>query len=428
MVFQEDLLHFVWKFKRFKPLSLKTACGMSLEIVSVGTHNTNAGPDFKDALLRIDGTLWAGNVEVHIRSSDWIKHKHNIDAAYDNVILHVVFEDDISISRNNGAPIPTFVLKDLLDETLYARYHELSFCRQNFIACENHINRVDIFHVQNWLDRLLIERLEKRSETILNNLKKNKGDWEETFYQMLARNFGFQVNALPFEMLATSLPQRILSWHKKKAEQVEALVFGQAGFLEDDFTDFYPSTLKKEYTFLKKKYDLKPIQKHLWKFFRLRPVNFPTIRLAQFASLIVQSEHLFSKVIQCQETEQLKHLFLPVKMNTYWNEHFQFDKPSVQSTKKLGDEAVHNIFLNTIVPFLFTYGKFNGLQKYINRSIQMLENLPSENNNIIKGFIALGHKPVSAHDSQGLIELKQNYCNHKLCLHCAIGCQLLKPA
>ncbi len=426
MLFPEDFLHYVWKFRLFDRINLQTNEGEELEIFSAGMHNSDSGPDFQNARIRIGDTVWAGNVEVHLSSSDWKKHGHTIDNAYNNVILHVVYRDDEPLVLSTGRRVPTLELQNRIPDELYNRYHKLIFGAQTVIPCEASIGQVDSLTLHNWLTRVLVERLEKKSAAVIAALNINRGDWEETFYQFLAANFGFKINAVPFELLAKSLPQNILAKHKNNPMQIEALLFGQAGFLTDSVTDEYPLKLKKEYDFLSKKYKLNPIENHLWKFMRLRPQNFPTIRLAQFAALVVNSNHLFSKVLDIKEVKGLRDLFTAIKVNAYWETHYRFDTESAPSAKNLGPASVDVLLLNTLALFLFSYGKHNQQQYYINRSLQLLEHLPNENNNIITDFTNLGVKINTAFESQALLELKNNYCNNKKCLQCGVGNKILK--
>ncbi len=428
MLFPEDFLHYVWKFRLFDRMNLQTNDGEELEVFSAGVHNSDSGPDFQNARIRIGDTVWAGNVEVHLSSSDWQKHGHTADNAYDNVILHVVYRDDEPLMLSNGRRVPTLELQNRIPDDLYNRYHNLIFGNQTVIPCEANIASVDDITLHNWLTRVLIERLEKRSASVTAALDKNRGDWEETFYQFLAANFGFKTNALPFELLAKSLPQNILAKHKNNPLQIEALIFGQAGFLKDDVVDEYPQKLKKEYDFLQKKYKLIPVENHLWKFMRLRPQNFPTVRLAQFAALVVRSNHLFSKLLEIKDVKGLRGLFTEIKVNPYWEDHYRFDVKSAPSEKNLGQASVDILLLNTLVLFLFSYGKHNQIQHYINRSLQLLEHIPNENNKIVKDFTNLGVKIKTAFESQALLELKNNYCNHKKCLQCGVGNKILKLA
>jgi len=426
MLFPEDFLHYVWKFRLFDRLNLQTTGGEELEVFSAGIHNSDSGPDFHNARIRIGDTVWAGNVEVHLSSSDWQKHGHTTDNAYDNVILHVVYRDDEPLILTNGRRVPTLELENRISPDLYNRYHTLIFGNQTIIPCEANIGSVDSLTLHNWLTRVLVERLEKKSAAVVTALNKNRGDWEETFYQFLAANFGFKTNALPFELLAKSLPQNILAKHKNNPMQIEALLFGQAGFLKEDMADAYPRKLKNEYDFLQKKYKLVPIENHLWKFMRLRPQNFPTIRLAQFAALVVRSNHLFSKLLEIKDVKGLRDLFMEIKVNPYWENHYRFDVESTPSLKNLGPASVDVLLLNTLALFLFSYGKHNQIQHFINRSLQLLEYLPNENNKIVEDFSSLGVKIKTAFESQALLELKNNYCNYKKCLQCGVGNKILK--
>jgi len=427
MLFTEDFLHYVWKFRLFDRINLRTTEGEELEIYSAGLHNTHAGADFQNARIRVGETTWAGNAELHLSSADWQRHGHTGDNAYDNVILHVVYNDDAPVTLPNGRRLPTLVLKDRISADLYNRYHGLVFGNQRIIPCEGSIARIDPLTMQNWLTRILVERLEKRAETVTAALEKNRGDWEETFYQYLAANFGFKTNALPFELLAKSLPQNILAKHKNNPLQIEALIFGQAGFLNEEPADDYPRSLKKEYDYLRKKLSLTPVETHLWKFLRMRPQNFPTIRLAQFAALIVQSSHLFSRILEVKEVKDLRKLFAEIEIHPYWQTHFRFDKESPASVKHLGQASVNTLLLNTVALFLFSYGKHMQQQYYISRALKLLENIPAENNHITTDFTNLGVNILTAFESQALLELKNNYCDYKKCLQCGVGIKILKP-
>jgi hypothetical protein len=426
MLFPEDFLHYVWKFRLFEWADLQTTDGEELEIFSAGLHNSDSGPDFQNARIRVGDTVWAGNVEVHISSSDWQRHGHTTDDSYSNVILHVVYKDDKPLVLPNGRRVPTLELQNRIPDDLYNRYHNLVFGNQTIIPCEANIGSVDGLTMHNWLTRVLVERLEKRSAAVIDALNINRGDWEETFYQFLAANFGFKTNALPFELLAKSLPQITLAKHKNNPLQIEAMIFGQAGFLNGDLKDEYPLKLKNEYEFLQKKYKLIPIENHLWKFMRLRPQNFPTIRLAQFAALVVHSNHLFSKVLEIKDVKALRNLFSEIKVNPYWDDHYRFDVESAPSSKNMGTASIDILLLNTLALFLFSYGKHNQIQHYINRCLKLLEHLPNENNKIITDFATLGVKIDTAFESQALLELKNNYCNYKKCLHCGVGNKILK--
>lgn len=425
MLFSEDFLHYVWKFKLYDFRNLQTTEGEQLEVLSAGIHNHHAGPDFHDVRIRIGDTLWAGNAEIHINSSDWHNHNHTNDEAYGNVVLHIVYRNNQPVLSPNGKALPTLELLNRIPADLYARYHQLAYGNQQIIPCEGTIKTVNSMALHNWLTRVLIERLQNKSVAVINNLQFNRGDWEETFYQFLAANFGFKVNALPFELLAKSLPHNILAKHKNNPLQIEAIVFGQAGFFEDEFEDEYPVKLRDEYHFLKKKYNLVPIEKHLWKFMRLRPQNFPTIRLAQFAALISQANHLFSKILETETVGGLRKLFSNIVVNEYWISHYRFDAVSKPAFKSFGNASIDLLLMNTVAVFLFSYGKHHQLQKFVNKSLELLEGLPVEQNFVINDFKDLGVKAKSAFESQALLELRNSYCNHKKCLQCGVGNQIL---
>lgn len=423
MLYSEDLLHFLWKFRLFDQQRLTTTAGEKVEIIFPGIHNKHAGPDFEEAKIRLDGTIWAGNVEMHLRSSDWNQHGHTEDKAYNNVVLHVVLEDDVPIFRNDGTAIPALELKRLIPKNIESNYRDLME-NLNWIPCEKKLQSIDDFHVKSWLSRVLVERLEERSQLAAKLLEEYKGSWEDAFYVMMARNFGFKTNALPFEMLARSLPQVILAKHKNNPLQLEALIFGQAGFLGEEALDDYQLKLQNEYAFLQKKYHLKPIERHLWKFLRLRPANFPTLRLAQFAALTAKSNHLFSQIIEIKDIKELRARFTHLPVNDYWKSHYRFGRVS-ETPSQLGNTSIDIILLNTVVLFIFYYGKSIGNENFVSRAIAILESLPFENNHITRNFAAAGIKGRDAAVSQALLQLKRSYCDARKCLHCGIGSKLL---
>jgi hypothetical protein len=428
MVFAEDFLHYIWKFRLYNSNNLCTADGSLLRVISPGLQHHHAGPDFQNAKLQIGETVWAGNVEIHIRASDWMRHEHSNDPAYDNVILHVVYKNDLEILNSTGSAIPVLVLEERIGEELLHRYQNLIYANQFIFPCEKIINRVDGLTLQTWLDRMLIERLEEKSAQILTSVVFLKGNWEEVFYQTLAANFGFKVNALPFEMLAKSLPLQILSKNSFNSIQTEALIFGQAGFLEEDIEDIYYLQLQKEYLFLKQKYGLIPLEKHLWKFLRLRPLNFPTVRLAQFAALMHRCNRFLPEIINTNDIEKIAAVFTGINPTAYWLDHYQFGKISKSVSKNLGKASVENILINTVSVVLFAFGKENRSENAVSKAVQILENLSCENNFIISSFITAGIKVESAGNSQAVIQLKNKYCDQKRCLECGIGHKLLKSS
>lgn len=422
----EEFLYYIWKFRLFKSDVITTQQGEEIKIIKAGEHNRDAGPDFFNAKIKIGKTTWAGNVEIHVNSSDWEKHKHDKNKAYDNIILHVVYNADEEINRKNGESIPTVQLKNRFDIKLLENYEYLQKSK-HWIPCQNQIADIaqDTFLINNWLDRMLVERLESKSERIIASLKLNNNNWEHTFYQHLARNFGFKVNSEPFELLAKSLPISCLAKQKDNLFQIEAMLFGQAGMLNDDFKDEYPNELKKEYEFLKRKYNLKPIESQLWKFLRLRPSNFPTIRISQFAHLIYRSSKLFSKILEYDTIVAIEKLFV-ISCSEYWQTHYVFDKPSAKKDKNFGKSAFEIIVINTIVPFLFVYGMQKKNEKYKERALVHLEKLHGEKNSIIDKWGKCSMPVKSAYHTQALLELKKEYCDQKKCLSCSIGNKILR--
>lgn len=419
---KEDFLYFIWKHGLYDKNNLIADNGETLEVLDPGEQNHDAGPDFFNAKIKSDNTTWVGNVEIHVRSSDWMRHNHDTDKAYDNVILQVVADRDATVYRTNGQPIPTIELT--FNPKIYTNYLSL-LKNQEWIPCESSIFKVDPFHLKYWLQRVLLERLEEKSREIKFTLYQQKQDWDETFYQQLARNFGFKKNAQPFELLAKSLPYKYLAKHRDNLLQLEAMLFGQAGMLNDLLSeDEYYASLKKEYAFLRKKFSLKPIGEHLWKFLRLRPSNFPTLRIAQFGVLIHQSERIFSKLLHCKTMEEVYALF-SVSASTYWDNHYLFHKQTRKKKKLLGKDAVDVLIINTVVPFLFLYGVEKNLPQYKERALEYLDQIPPEKNAIIAKWNSLGVKADNAFYSQALLQLKGKYCKFKRCLDCAVGRKII---
>jgi len=417
----EDFLQFVWKNKLFNTQKLVTTNGEQIEILKPGFQNFDAGPDFIDARIKINDTLWAGNVEIHLKSSDWNSHYHSNDKAYNNVILHVVHKHDEEVITNANRKLPTFVMD--FDNKLFANYNQLLFSASD-IRCADKLEIINEFKLKHWFERVLVNRLEKKSRIFLQQLKSEKYSWEEAFYIQIARNFGFKTNALPFEMLTRATPLHILAKHKNSLFQIEALLFGQAGFLKNDAGDDYFLKLRKEYLFLQHKYQLKPIEEHLWKFLRLRPANFPTVRLTQFAYLIFTSHGLFSKIIEANNIEQLIALF-DVNTSEYWEKHYKFNEESKKRIKRLGQHSVKNILINTVVPVLFVYGEEKDNENYKERAFHILESLPAERNHIVEKWRELKLEIKNALDSQACIELYNEFCKPQKCLHCDIGREVI---
>ena len=428
---REDFLHFLWRTRRFELSNLETTTGQSLEILDFGEYNRlDAGADFQNVKLKIDDLTWFGNVEMHLKSSDWLLHKHQLDAAYRNVILHVVYEEDMPIfhqkvGNTEGSPLPCLVLKNRIPEGIFQNYWSL-LNNEHWVPCQHHFFKVSEITKDLWLDRLLIERLECKTDAIAVAYERNSGDWEETFWQFVAHYFGSKVNAEPMERLANGLPHLILAKHKNQLFQIEALLFGQSGLLETDFNDDYPNALKKEFLFLQKKHNLvTPVGKTSWKFSRMRPQSFPTIRLAQLASLVHKSSHLFSKVITPMPISDLKMLF-EVEVSDYWRSHYMFDTPSVFSEKSFGKDAIDLLFINVVAPFLFFYGNMRKEEAVKDRALEILDNLKAEKNVVTEGWQKLGLEIKNAARSQSVLQLKTVYCDKKQCVNCAVGVAILK--
>jgi len=414
----ERLLQFIWQFQYFNLSDLRLVTGEPLQIISPGIFNTNQGPDFLEARIRIGQTTWAGNIELHINEDDWIRHAHQHDPNFQNIILHVIWCQGSGLLQ-----LPTLDLSDKVSKLLLSRYEEL-MVNPGFVACSHSFSDTPALTWQGWKERMLMERLERKSKLITSYLQQSKEHWEEVFWWMIARNFGMKVNAEAFEAIARSIPLKLLSRHKGQIHQLESFLFGQAGLLNRKFKEDYPIMLKKEYLFYKKKYRLSPID-HPIHLLRMRPGNFPTIRLAQLAMLIHHSLHLFSVIKEINSIRELRNLFM-VTANDYWHYHYLFDEPSSFLEKKLGEEMFTNIIINTIAPVLFAYGHHQQLDQFKTKAILWLENSPPEKNAITRNWEALGAGNKNAWDSQALIELKQQYCDGKRCLECAVGNQLLK--
>jgi hypothetical protein len=422
MEMTEEFLHYIWKSALFYPLSLKAQPGETIEVIKTGELNVNSGPDFFNAMIKMGDTTLAGNIEIHINSSDWFRHGHHLDKAYDNVILQVVLNHDMEVSRTNGEIIPTAVIgfeKKLMDNFRHLTGNEF------WIACEPFFPDVNPDHIKIWLHNQAIGRLKQKAQVVCTNFHLNQNNLEETFYQQLAHNFGFSLNGSVFELLARSLPYRILLKHSDNLFQIEAMLFGQAGMLDCARGDRYFDAMKREYLFLKRKYDLKPLEKHLWKFLRLRPSNFPALRIAQFASFLHETPSPFSAVLEKENIKDLIDLFR-VSASEYWDTHFVFNKPSNSRKKSTGMMAIYSIIVNTVVPVLYFYGQHRSIETYMNRAIDFLREIPAENNSVISRWRSLGTIPENAFISQALLQQKNEYCRYRRCLECDIGSIIIR--
>ena len=419
----EDFLQYIWQHRLYLPEGNLTSEDEPVEPLQPGQPNKHAGPDFMDARVRIGGTLWAGCVEIHLRSSDWERHGHHIDPAYNNVVLHVVYRHDADTYNARRQKIPVMELH--FDACYFDNYNRLTDSKER-IVCRDELRHLDNFSLVSWLERLSIERLEQKSEAIMQTYTATGNHWEETLYQRLARNFGFSLNALPFESLAKSLPLHILLKHRDHLQQIEALLFGQAGMLADEqIVDAYYVELRKEYLYLQKKYNLEPIDRFLWKFLRLRPINFPTLRVAQFAALIHRNEHLFSQIMEAKSVDTFENLF-DLQASAYWDTRYVFGKESPKRNKTFGKTSVHAILINTVAPFFFVYGKARGKDDFCTRAVNLLESLPPEKNSILARWEESGMLNSDAFTSQALLQLDNEYCQPRRCLSCAIGNRIVR--
>ncbi|UBM61444.1 DUF2851 family protein [Candidatus Sulfidibacterium hydrothermale] len=419
----EEFLYYLWQY-HFQGKCLNGTQNETFCILHPGQRNTNSGPDFFNARIKIGTTLWAGNVEIHVRSSDWYKHGHQHDHQYDNVILHVVYTDDHPVVRRNGERLPTLVLKEKFDEKLFHTYRNF-LASKRWIPCENLITRAGHFHITNWLYRLAIERLERKAREMERLLASEKNDFREMFYQKLLENYGFQINNQAFAQLARRLPYSVLAKHKNHLLQIEALLFGQAGMLNQPFSDNYPHQLQQEYRFLSKKYNLTALDPGIWRFMRTHPSNFPTLRIAQFAGLFYRSTSLLQKMLESKQLTDVINL-LQTQASVYWKTHYQWEKSSPLHSTKMGKTSIFILLINTIIPFLFVYSRQMEQPELSEKALNWLAQLPAEKNRITRHFSALGLIPDNALQSQALLRLKKYYCNPKQCLHCSIGHQLLK--
>jgi hypothetical protein len=423
----ESFLHYLWQFQYFDKKALKTTSGDNLIIFKPGMLNADAGPDFSQAKVKVDGIDWAGSVEIHIQSSGWLDHGHHHDQAYENVVLHVVWEEDKPIYRNDGTRIPSLELKERVNHQLINEYQKL-INNPSVIPCEQSFKRTDSLVKLSMVDKALMKRLEDKANLVKNLLDQNNGDWEETTYQLLAANFGFKVNKEPFLQLAKALPYKIIQKHRDQQLHVEALLFGQAGFLVAKTKDEYITKLFTEYEFLSKKYLLQSSQMNpaQWKFLRLRPSNFPTLRIAQFASLLHSKKSIFSNLIEIENYKELQQFF-EVATSPYWKTHYRFGKKAGGLVPDFGEPSTDVVIINSVVPLLVAYGKTKDDWSLVDKAVNILQSIPSEKNKIVTLWKYLGYTSKSAFDSQGLIELYNNFCQHRQCLNCAIGSAILKP-
>ena len=381
MVMTEDFLHYLWKF-RLAGEKLWSAAGEELVVLSPGQHNPDAGPDFLNARIVLGGTTWAGNVEIHVRSSDWRRHRHERDPAYENVILHAVFEHDLELQRKSGEIIPTLVLKDCCESEAYDTYdHFLN--NHLWVPCASHLHTVRRVVIDDWMTFLSIARLERKCNDLEKLLEYNKGDWQQSFFEALSGTLGFRINKVPFEQVARQTPVHHLLRHKDNLFQVEAMLFGQAGLPEGRYHDEYPKKLKREYQHLKHKFSLEPVPGHLWKFLRIRPNNFPTIRLAQLAMLLHLHSNLIGEILESKGPDHLREMFA-LGVSDYWKSHYYFDRPSAEHGKSITGSTIDLVMINNVIPFFFLYGKIKGKPEMKEKTLGMLEGSLPESKSVTR--------------------------------------------
>nr|WP_044654297.1 DUF2851 family protein [Bacteroides acidifaciens] len=444
----EHLLHYVWKHKLFPLKVLQTTKGLPVEVIDSGLQNPNAGPDFFNAKLKINGTLWVGNIEIHAHASDWLRHGHHCDKTYDSVILHVVGEADEEITRTNGEQIPQLLLT--CPETVKAHYHELCTADQ-YPACHPVLSSLPKLTIHSWLTALQTDRLEQKAQLISQRLQHCNNNWEDAFFITIARNFGFGLNGDAFETWAGLLPFRAMDKHRNDLFQIEAFFYGLAGLLEDTFLkkersqgknkgqekvqnkeqekeqeDEYSVRLCKEFRYLQRKFEItRVMDATLWRFLRLRPENFPHIRLAQLAYLYQKGDKLFSRLLEAETLPEVREL-LATRTSAYWESHYLFGRTSPQKEKTLGERSKDLIIINTVIPFLYTYGLHKADERMCERAGRFLEELKAEDNHIIRSWSNAGLSVASAADSQALIQLQKEYCDKRKCLFCRFGYEYLR--
>ncbi|MFC5409541.1 DUF2851 family protein [Larkinella bovis] len=423
----EDFLYFLWQFQYFRHNDLRTAEGETLRVIHPGVRNADSGPDFTQARLFLGDVEWVGTIEVHHRAADWLLHRHHHDRAYDNVILHVVWDNEtVELRRSDGSVIPTLSLCDRVDPRLLQRYQDWQ-AESGVIPCAGRVTEVEPFRRTAMFDKALLERLERKANGVTALFQDAKRDWEETTYQLVASAFGFQVNAEPFGQLSRMVPLKILNKHRNNLFQLEAMLFGMAGLLTSDQPDVYETALQREFRFLAAKYQFRanPLPPHIWKWSKLRPANFPTLRLAQLATLLSFPQSLFSTLIETGDPAALLRFF-QVTPSAYWQTHYRFGKATETSLSTLGPSTAESLLINTVLPLLVAYSHHADRPDYRERAVALLEHLPAENNRVTRIWQQVGVPVRTAFDSQASLELYKNYCQSKRCLSCQIGVSLLK--
>ena len=418
----EELLHYLWSYKLMNK-KLETTNGSEVIIHSPGQRNYDAGPDFFNAIIEIDSIKWAGNIEIHVDASDWFKHKHDNDNTYDNILAHVVYNNDISVTRKNGDIIPSIELKSQIQKQIFNQYSKLVLSISD-ISCGNELkNIIPITRIQ-WFEKLAFDRLQNKTQNFQDLLYASNGNFLEVAMQKIARSFGYSVNADAMEQLAKSIGHRIILKHSTNRFQLEALFFGASGLLNNIQNEKYPIMIKAEYEYLKSKYSIQESTNKIWKFMRMRPANFPTIRISQMAGVL---HNISGDITQLFDVDNINKLRILLSSNAskYWNTHYKFGNEVRSQVKTLGPTTIDVIILNTIIPLIFFYGKISGKQSYIDKVIKWISEIKAEDNKITRRFKSFGIKTTNATDSQGLIELYSSYCLEKQCLKCMFGKKLI---
>lgn len=420
----EAFLHYLWQNRLFQWIDIQTTSGEPLQIIHPGFHNEDAGPDFKQAIIQIGQIKWAGDIEIHIRSSDWYRHRHEVDEKYKSVALHVVYIYDREVLRQANEPFPTLELKKYIPQEMYVQYQSLIEA-EDFLSCRYYLSELPPLHFSAVISTMAMERLLRKQNDILKLVQSCKGDWNEALYRQMAVNFGFKTNATAFELLAKSLPYKLIAKHLDSSLQVQALMFGQAGMLERPEMDDYYNKLRYEYDYLKYKYGLTPIAAYHWNLLRLRPQNFPCVRLAQFSELLYRIPNLFQMFVDNQSVDCLRCLF-KIEPPAYWQTHFHFGKVTNFHKIEVGQTTWTLLLINTVIPALFAYNRFTGNEAMQEKAVAMLEQLPFEDNKLTRLFRNTPFPRVTSLDSQALIELYQYYCKSKKCLECSIGDTIIR--
>jgi len=426
----EDFLHYLWKYRLFKPEGLATTRGEPVMVIFPGVHNVHAGPDFHHARIRIGDAMWAGQVEIHLKASDWNRHRHQGDERYHNVILHVVFDDDSQVFMQQPGDLPVLHIRPLIDPSQWETYCEWRESAQD-IPCANRLGEIETLTWLHWKDRLLAERLEEKASHFLHLLDEVRGDWDTAFYRTLARVMGKRVNAGPFDQLAMSVPWTLISRHRDNPETVEAILFGTAGLLPEQTQEDYPSALIRSFDFYRQKYGLEPLRPGVWNTGRIRPANHPCLRIAQFAGMVSTGERLVAELLELADPAVMRTRFSP-SVNAYWKTHYQFiDTGSSREmrlgrTGRPGQETVTQILINAVAVLFAAWGKFHSDDLILDKALKMLEFCEAEQNGVMRKWRERGVNAAHAADSQALIQLSNNYCSHRRCLDCMIGSTLIQ--